>query len=84
MINTVRADDIFDNSSETSESLYDDVYDEEELEEDVDDSNKMENAKNFNNRVEGKKGSVGLILTEVFCGIIGLFMLFLAFKVNES
>ena len=83
IVNSVKAEDVFDNDSNTEDVVSDEEYqmDDEEID---NDEEKTENIQEFDEKIEGKKGSFGVVLTEIFCGIVGLFMLFLAFKANEN
>ncbi len=81
MISCVSADDIFTNNDD-----YEEVTDEYEFEdESIDDSleEKNDNIESLDKKIEKKK-SFSVVLIEIFCCVVGFFMLFLAFRANES
>ena len=85
MINSIKAEDIFDNNS-TTEDVVDDEYQtgNDDIETVDDEEEKMDNIQELGDQIEGKNNSFGVVLIEIFCGVVGLFMLFLAFRANDN
>ena len=83
IVNTVRAEDIYGSNDEGTE-MFD--YDSEEEDASEDEDEELEQDEGITEVDKGADPvpSSGVILVEVFCGIIGVFMLFLALKANES
>lgn len=78
VVNYVNAESIFDNNDEAVEKFnYDDAVDEDS----TDDVIKENDSDNSSVDVETEHNG-SLILVELFCGLIGIIMVFLAFRVN--
>ena len=60
-------------------------YEENEVVEEEDSDYTAEEEKNIEKLEKniGKKNSIGVVLVEIFCGIIGIVMIAIAFKKNE-
>lgn len=83
-INQVKAENIFNSNDEASEK-FDYENEDEDTSEDEEIEEEEEEINTYNKDDEEESNhSIGLVLVEIFCGIIGVIMVFLAFKTNES
>ncbi len=94
-ISSVKADDIINNDTEEGVSQFD--YSDEDFEEETTE-NESSNDGNSDEEVEvdevengevigkqfKKKNSFGVVLVEIFCGMIGIFMLILSFRIKDN
>ncbi len=82
LIQSVKADDIFGNAETTEDSS---DYDYQDTEEDTsvyeEENNNIDSNSNTGKEL---KNSKTIIISEIICGVVGIAMVIMAFKINES